>query len=329
MYILQTYSSAVFFCVITMVCWGSWANTQKFSSKDWRFELYYWDYGIGVFLSSILLAFTLGSTGSEGRSFLQDLAQADTNNLHSALLGGVLFNIANILLVAAIGIAGMAVAFPVGIGLALVVGVVTNYVDSPTGNLSIISIGVLLIVIAIILNAMAYKDIQGQSKGSKGLVLSLIAGSLMGFFYKYVALSMAQNFTLPETGKLSPYTALVMFSCGLLASNFVLNFLQMKFPFQGKALAFSDYFKGSSKDHLMGIVGGLIWFVGMAFSILASEKAGPALSYGLGQGATLVAAIWGIFIWKEFKTASSSTKRKLNWMLAFYAIGLGVLIVSK
>ena len=329
MYILQTYSSAVFFCVITMVCWGSWANTQKFSSKDWRFELYYWDYGIGVFLSSILLAFTLGSTGSEGRSFLQDLAQADTNYLHSALLGGVLFNIANILLVAAIGIAGMAVAFPVGIGLALVVGVVTNYVDSPTGNLSIISIGVLLIVVAIILNAMAYKDIQGQSKGSKGLVLSLIAGSLMGFFYKYVAMSMAQNFTLPETGKLSPYTALVMFSCGLLASNFVLNFLQMKFPFQGKPLTFSDYFKGSCKDHLMGIVGGLIWFVGMAFSILASEKAGPALSYGLGQGATLVAAIWGIFIWKEFKTASSSTKRKLNWMLAFYAIGLGLLIISK
>lgn len=329
MYILQSYSSAIIFCVITMICWGSWANTQKFNSKEWRFELYYWDYGLGVFLTAILLAFTLGSTGAEGRSFIDDLSQADQNNLHSAIIGGILFNIANILLVAAIGIAGMAVAFPVGIGLALVVGVVTNYLDNPAGNLSIISMGVLLIVAAIILNALAYKDILGQAKGSKGLILSLVAGSLMGFFYKYVAMSMAQNFAQPEVGKLSPYTALVMFSAGLLASNFVLNFLQMKFPFQGEPIGFSSYFKGSLKDHLLGVFGGLIWFVGMAFSILASEKAGPALSYGLGQGATLVAAIWGIFIWKEFKNAQANTKVKLNLMLVLYALGLGLLMLSK
>ena len=329
MFILQSYSSAVLFCVITMICWGSWANTQKFSSKDWRFELYYWDYGFGVFLSAILLAFTLGSSGAEGRSFLADIAQADASNIQSALLGGLLFDVANILLVAAIGIAGMAVAFPVGIGLALVVGVVTNYIDNPTGNLSIISIGVLLIVLAIILNALAYRDVLGKSKGSKGLVLALVAGSLMGFFYKYVAISMAQNFAKPELGKLSPYTALFMFSVGLMVSNFVLNFLQMKFPFQGNALSISSYFRGTLKDHLTGILGGFIWFVGMAFSILASEKAGPALSYGLGQGATLVAAIWGIFVWKEFESAEAFTKRKLVWMLVLYGIGLGVLILSR
>jgi len=329
MFILQNYSSAVIFCIITMICWGSWANTQKFSSKDWRFELYYWDYGFGVFLSAILLAFTLGSTGVEGRSFLVDLAQADASNLYAAMTGGVLFNLANILLVAAIGIAGMAVAFPVGIGLALVVGVITNYVANPSGNLLIIGLGVLFIVCAIMLNAMAYKDVLGQTKGSKGLILSLIAGLLMGFFYKYVAISMAHNFAQPEVGKLSPYTALFMFSIGLIASNLFLNSLQMRYPFQGKSISFSAYFSGNSKDHAMGLLGGLIWFIGMAFSIVASEKAGPALSYGLGQGATLVAAIWGIFIWKEFKMAKKSTKNKLNWMLVLYAIGLGLLILSK
>ncbi len=329
MFILQSYSTAVFFCVITMICWGSWANTQKFSSKDWRFELYYWDYGFGVLLSSLLLAFTLGSSGAEGRSFLEDLAQADASNLQSALLGGLLFNVANILLVAAIGIAGMAVAFPVGIGLALVVGVITNYLENPAGDLSLIGVGVLLIVAAIILNAMAYRDVLGKSKGSKGLLLALIAGSLMGFFYKYVAVSMSPNFAVPEVGKLSPYTALFMFSVGLMASNFLLNSLQMKFPFQGNSLSISSYFGGTFKDHLTGILGGLIWFVGMAFSILASEKAGPALSYGLGQGATLVAAIWGIYVWKEFQSAGKATKNKLNLMLLLYTLGLGLLIISK
>ena len=329
MFILETYTSAIFFCVITMICWGSWANTQKFSSNNWRFELYYWDYGIGVFLSSLLLAFTMGSMGSGGRSFVDDMLQADTTNLYSAVMGGVLFNVANILLVAAIGIAGMAVAFPVGIGLALVIGVITNYLENPNGNINLISVGVLLIVLAIILNALAYKDVLGSTKGSKGLLLSLFAGALMGFFYKYVAASMASNFAEPEMGKLSPYSALFMFSVGLLGSNFVFNSLQMKFPFQGHSLTFSTYFKGSARDHFMGILGGLIWFIGMAFSIIASEKAGPALSYGLGQGATLVAAIWGIFIWKEFKEVPAKTKLKLNLMLILYALGLALLILSK
>lgn len=329
MFILENYATAVVFCVITMFCWGSWANTQKFSSADWRFELYYWDYGLGVLLSSLLLAFTLGSNGAEGRSFLSDIAQAEQAHLKSAFLGGVLFNFANILLVAAIGIAGMAVAFPVGIGLAMVVGVVTNYLDQPTGNGWMIALGVLLIIVAMGLNALAYRDVQGQAKGSKGLILALIAGGMMGFFYKYVANSMAADFAMPEVGKLSPYTALVVFSFGLFVSNLLLNTLQMKFPFQGKSISFSSYFSGSLKDHAMGLLGGLIWFLGMAFSILASEKAGPALSYGLGQGATLVAALWGIYIWKEFKMASKATHIKLQWMLGLYAVGLILLVLSK
>src|ERR1700710_2468768 len=120
MFIIQSYSIAIVFCIITMLCWGSWANTQKLASKNWRFELFYWDYVIGILLFSILSAFTLGSNGVLGRGFLADLKQADQSNILSALIGGIVFNAANILFSAAIAIAGMAVAFPIGIGIALV-----------------------------------------------------------------------------------------------------------------------------------------------------------------------------------------------------------------
>src|SRR5215831_2431793 len=134
MFVLQSYPWAVVFCVITMFCWGSWANTQKLARKGWRFELFYWDYAIGVLLLTLVLGVTLGNTGGVGRSFWADLSQASGGSIGSALVGGAIFNLANILLVAAIEIAGMSVAFPVGIGLALIIGVIVNYVATPLGN---------------------------------------------------------------------------------------------------------------------------------------------------------------------------------------------------
>src|SRR6266702_7238956 len=157
MFVLQSYTWAVVFCVITMFCWGSWANTQKLARKGWRFELFYWDYVIGVLLLSLILGLTLGTHGTAGRPFLEDLGQASHSSIHSALLGGAIFNLANILLVAAIDIAGMSVAFPVGIGLALIIGVIVNYVAAPVGTLSLLSAGVALVTLAIILDAVAYR----------------------------------------------------------------------------------------------------------------------------------------------------------------------------
>lgn len=332
MFIVENYNLAIILCVITMLCWGSWANTTKLTSKDWRFELFYWDYGVGILLTTLLLAFTLGSNGSEGRAFLADINQADSANVYSALAGGVIFNLANILLVAAIAIAGMSVAFPVGIGIALVLGVLVNYMDNPQGNPLLIFGGVALIAVAIILNAKAYQKLQTNSAekvSQKGLILSVVSGCLMGLFYKYVAASMVADFNNPEIGKLTPYTALVFFAIGIVLSSFVFNTLQMKRPFLGTPVSFSDYFKGITKDHLIGILGGAIWCVGMSLSIIASGKAGPAVSYGLGQGATVVAAIWGIYIWKEFDTAPKGTKPILNVMLLLYIVGLAMIILSK
>jgi glucose uptake protein len=331
MFIIQDYSLAVIFTLVTMLCWGSWANTQKLTSKDWRFETFYLDYVFGILIASLIFAFTFGSFGEGGRSFLADVQQADSQSIQSAIIGGVVFNAANILLVAAITIAGMSVAFPVGIGLALVIGVIVNYLDNPVGDKTLLFCGKALIVIAILLNANAYRKMQsGQgSVSTKGLVLSVVAGILMGYFYKYVAASMFPDFNVPEAGKLSPYTAVFFFAIGVLLSNFLFNTLLMKRPFEGKPVSYADYFNGSFKNHLMGIVGGMIWCIGMSFNIIASGKAGPAISYGLGQGATIVAAIWGIYIWKEFKNAPKGTSNILNIMLLCYVIGLGMIIAAR
>ena len=329
MFIVQDYTLAVFFCVITMLCWGSWANTQKLAASSWRFELFYWDYVIGIVIFSLLLALTLGSTGEQGRSFIPDIMQADRENIFSAFIGGVIFNAANILLVAAIAIAGMSVAFPVGIGLALVIGVVVNYIRVPVGNVALLFGGVTFIVIAIILNSGAYRRMMSSAEiSTKGLVLSIVSGAMMGLFYKYVAASMFEDFTVPETGKLSPYTAVFIFSIGILASNFVFNSLLMRFPFAGTSVSYADYFRGSFRNHMTGVLGGSIWCLGMSFNIIASGKAGPAISYGLGQGATVVAALWGIYIWKEFKDAPKGTDAILKIMLLCFAAGLALIILS-
>ena len=331
MFILESYSLAVFFCLITMLCWGSWANTQKLAEKSWRFELFYWDYVMGILIMSLLFAFTLGSNGEQGRSFVSDLQQAENSNIISALLGGVIFNLANILLIAAISIAGMSVAFPVGIGIALIWGVIDNYLKVPSGDPVLIFTGVILIAIGIVMNALAYKKLTGsdQRVSSKGLMISIIAGILMAQFYGFVVDGMIKDFATPEAGKLTPYSSIVIFSIGIMISNFLFNTVLMKKPVQGTPVSYSDYFNGNFKSHLTGILGGIIWCIGMSFSIIASDKAGPAISYGLGQGAVLVAAIWGVFIWKEFKGAPKGTNSLLYVMFICFFVGLSLLVYSK
>lgn len=330
MFIPQTYSLAIILCVVTMLCWGSWGNTQKLSGKTWRFELYYWDYVLGILLFALLLGFTLGSTGEHGRAFIEDIRQADMGNILNALLGGVIFNASNILLVAAMAIAGMAVAFPVGVGIALALGVIINYAFAPQGNAAWLFGGVALVVAAIIIDAVAYKkhSTSLQKVSTKGILLSISAGVLMSLFYRFVASSMVTSFELPEAGKLTPYSAVFFFAIGVLISNLLFNYLIMKKPFAGEPVSFRDYAKGSFGVHLTGILGGIIWCLGMSMSIIASGKAGFAISYGLGQGATLIAALWGVFIWKEFKGASKSVNLLILFMFLAYLAGLALLVYA-
>ena len=337
MIIITSYFLAVIMCIITMMCWGSWANTQKLvSGKSWPFQLFYWDYSIGVLLIALIIAFTMGSCGAGGRSFIPDLAQASGGALFSAFIGGVIFNASNILLVIGIEVAGLAVAFPIGVGLALVIGVVTNYITDPVGNPIALFLGVGLVVIAIILSAVAYKKLQSNQSAEssntvKGVVVSLLAGVLMGTFYWFVMNSIGtSNYNQLIPGKLSPYSAITVFAFAVFVSSFLWNTINMYKPITGVPCTYSEYFsKGSPYIHLVGILGGVIWGIGNAFSFIAASAAGPSISYGLGQGATLVAAIWGVFIWKEFKNAPEGTNKIIGLMFAGYVIGLICIIMSR
>lgn len=329
MFIINSYSLAVFFTVITMFCWGSWANTQKLAGKTWRFELFYWDYVIGILLFTLILGFTLGSIGSQGRSFLTDIAQAETKYMLSPILGGIVFNLANILVAAAIALAGMSVAFPVGIGIAMVLGVFINYITKPYGNPVLLFLGVALVTVAIVIDAIAYKKISATSQKpkSKAILYSIIGGVLMASFYRFVSFSMdLDNFENPIEGKLTAYSGVFFFAIGIFISNFIFNTWFMKNPVEGSPVSYKDYFSGKISTHLVGILGGMIWAIGTSFSFLAAGKASPAISYGLGQGATMIAAAWGVFIWNEFKGANKITNQLIALMFALFIGGL-VLIV--
>ena len=331
MFIVSSYTLAVIFCFITMLCWGSWGNTQKLASKKWRYELFYWDYVIGMVLFALIIAFTMGSIGSQGRPFVEDLMQASGMGLLSVIIGGIIFNASNILLSASVSLAGLSVAFPLGVGLALVLGVIINFIGEPKGNAPILFLGVALVTIAIICNGIASGKVKREesSANSKGIILAVIAGVLMSFFYRFVAVAMdLNNFENPTPGMITPYTAIVVFSFGVLLSNFVFNTYVMKKPFIGTPVSYSEYFKGSFPTHLVGMLGGAIWCLGTAFSYIAAGKAGAAISYALGQGATMVAAIWGVFIWKEFKGTPKSVSWLLAVMFVFFISGLGLIIIA-
>ena len=338
MFIVNSYTLAVILCFVIMLCWGSWGNTQKLAAKSWRYELFYWDYVIGMVIFALILAFTAGSIGEAGRPFLADLKQASASSVLWILLGGIIFNASNILLSASTSIAGLSVAFPLGVGLALVLGVVNNYrvavqQGSKTGNVVLLALGVALVVCAIICNGIAAsrKGDSGISKADqkKGIILALIAGIVMSFFSSFVMRAMdTANFVTPAAGKVTPYTAIVLFTLGVLLSNFLFNTLVMRKPFVGEPVSYSQYFKGNFKTHLVGMLGGAIWCLGTALSYITAEKAGPAVSYALGQGAPMVAAIWGVFIWKEFKGAKKGVYGLLALMFCLFIAGLACIVAA-
>jgi glucose uptake protein len=326
MFTVHSAGMAILLCVLTMIGWGSWANTQKLAGQErWPFELFYWDYSIGVALTGILFCFTLGMFGSHGMPSSVNLSSASAGAIGRALLAGALFNLANILLVAAIDAAGMAVAFPVGIGLALVIGTAASYIQVPKGNLVLLICGVCLILLAMLVSALAHHRVSKgeESRKRSGLVFAIIAGLLMGFFYPQLmrAISPAFNTDPIQPGMLTPYTALLFFGIGVLVSSIPFNGWFMR----SRGSRFGDYSGAPISHHLPGILGGAIWMIALGLNVVASGVAGPAISYALGQGATLIAALWGIFIWHEFRGAPAGTNRLITLMLMAYAAGIALI----
>jgi glucose uptake protein len=341
----ETYTSALLLIILSMICWGSWANAFKLAGK-WRFELFYYDYSLGVLLAAIAAAYTFGSMGNE-LSFSDNLLIAMKRNMAYAVAGGVIFNLANMLLVAAISVAGLSVAFPIGIGLALVVGVIWNYFLNPQGNPILLTVGVVLVVSAILVDAMAYarharrspstaspvgktKAPAGSGRSFKGILLSLVSGVLMGSFYPLV--EMGKGAGVDNAG-LGPYAVAFMFSMGVFFSTFVFNLYFLNLPVQGEPLSMFSYFQGTLKQHALGIIGGIIWCTGAIANFVASSapksvQVGPAVSYAVGQGATMVSALWGLLVWKEFAGARSRVRTLLAVMLLLFLAGLLVISIA-
>jgi len=310
---------ALLMMITSAICWGSWANTFK-GVKNYRFELFYWDYALGIFLISVVLALTMGSTGHDASSFLNNVHSADTSNIVSTMVGGAIFNLANLLLVAAIDMAGLAIAFPVSIGIALVVGVISSYILQPKGNSVLLAAGVVCAVIAVVLDGKAYGSLAsaGRSVSNKSIVTCIVSGVLMGLWAPFVAHAMTTGNTL------GPYSIAVFLTLGALLSCLIWSVYFMKKPLVGEPVNFSGYFSGPASGHALGLLGGAIWGTGMVFNLVAASFTGVAISYAIGQSAPMVAALWGVLAWKEFKGAGSTAYVYLFVMFVFYALAIAL-----
>lgn len=338
----QTYNAALFLMILSMLCWGSWANTYKLAGK-WRFELFYFDYAFGLLLVAWIYALTFGNLGYDGFSFMDDLLHAGKRQWLYGFAAGMIFNFANMLLVAAISVAGMAVAFPIGIGVALIIGVTLSNAIKPAGNTTLLLIGCSLIVSAIVVDAIAYRLLgvlrheelarSGKAKSTlrptslKGIVLSLVSGLLMGSFFP-----MLEKGKQGETG-LGPYAIGAVFAAGVFISTFVYNIFFMNLPVEGDPVEFSEYFKGKPKQHLLGILGGAIWATGGIASFVAASapdqvQVGPAISYAMAQGATLISALWGLLVWREFKGSDARIWSLVALMLVLFTCGLALVSMA-
>ena len=329
MYLPETYHAALSLMILSMLCWGSWANTLKMCPR-YRFQLFYWDYAIGLALAAAILGHTAGSYGSVPPTFHHAIHSASTDVFLYAFIGGIVFNVANLLLVAAIDVAGLAVAFPVGIGLALVIGAVSNYLITPAANPLLLFGGVALVAVAIILDAAAYRkrEVTAQATTVRGIVISLVAGVLMGCFYPFVARALAGTPGHPSPG---PYAVSLFFAVGLLVSTIPANLLLMARPLDGKPpVKGAGYWEAPVSWHLAGVLGGAIWCVGGVANFVASgaHLVGPAVSYTIGQGATMISACWGVFVWGEFSGAPRSAKTLLTFMFVFFLAGLGAVALA-
>ena len=315
MFVPTTFAAALLMTVLSTVCWGSFANTFK-GTRNYRFELYYWDYGIGIFLISVVLAFTMGSYAGGPSAFLANLHHADGINLFYAALGGFIFNIANVLLVAGIEIVGLAVAFPISIGIALVEGVVLSYALQPRGNPVLLGAGVLMAVVAVVLVGKAYGALRVSVVSRRGVVVCVISGLLMGIFAPFVTRAMTRGNTL------TPYTTAVFLTLGAFLCCFVFNTILMRRPIVGSPVAAADYFRASGTYHALGLLGGTIWGIGTVFNFVAASLVGVAISYAIGQASPMVACLWGVFVWKEFRGANARAKGYLAAMFAAYLLAL-------
>ena len=337
----QTPAAVLFLMILSLLCWGSWANCYKLAGK-WRFELYYFDFAAGVVIAAFLYAMTVGSLSYDGFSFVDDMLHAGKRQWLFGFMGGVIFNLGNMILMSAISVAGMAVAFPVGIGVATIVGTTLAYAAGRSGSPALLFAGCALMAAAVVAAALAYgfhavlrhEELARSGKAAstrrpspiKGIVLAMVSGLLLGSFFPLVDKAREG-----EIG-LGPYATAAVFAAGIFLSTFVFNVFLMNLPVEGEPIEIPDIFKSTRKQHLLGLAGGAVWCTGLVASLVAASapvevRVGPVAGYFLAQGFALIAALWGILLWKELKGADLRVKALTVFMFLLFLYGL--LVISQ
>ena len=322
MFLPESSIAAILMMLVGMICWRSWPTIQKLTK--WRFEFFYFDFAIGTFVAGALIAATLGSLFAPPTCW-QNLAVANRGAVLLILLSGVIWNLANVLLVNGIALVGMAVAFPISIGLALVLSTIGGYFVMPRGNPTLLAAGVALVFAAVVVNSLAYSSNTAERKSASrmGLIACLLAGVLIATVGPVVGKALSAN---PQ---LSPYGITLLFTFAALASTFPILYWFMRNPLDGPPTRPCVYWNGTPAQHIEGILAGSIWTLGAALTWTAANQVGIALAMAIGQANPLVAAIWGIVAWHEFDKASRRSKLLLALMFLLYVTGLLMLVLSR
>ena len=335
----QSYQAVLFLTVLSLLCLGSWASAFKFAGK-WRFELFYLDFAIGLMLAAVIFAFTLGNIGYDGFNFLDDIQHAGKRQWMFVFLAGTIFNLGNVLLMAAVSVSGLAVAFPMGMGLALLLGTVMGIAGRPAGNSLLLGLGCLLILTSIVVNAVSYRIMgvakhealarAGQAKSTrrpspmKGIILALLSGILLGSFTPLVEKAREGDLGL------GPYAAGFLFALGVFVSSFVYDIFFMNLPVDGEPVEFGEYLRGKWKQHASGLGSGFVWYAGMVLawvctSIPAAIQGAPLPRFMMAQGAPVLAALWGIVVFREFKDSDVRVKVLGTLMLVLFICGVAMI----
>ncbi|MCS7024567.1 MAG: hypothetical protein NZV14_07180 [Bryobacteraceae bacterium] len=322
--------------VASMLLLGAWANTFKAAGGKWRYELFYFDFALGMLLTAMISAFTLGSFGSE-LSFADNLSVTGKRQIGLGVIAGGVFNLANMLLMAGVSVAGLATAFLISASLTVSLSSVTAYFWQGKQNAALVLGGATLLLLAAVLAALAFSSFRKETSPSKkklgigkAIAVSAASGVLMTAFPPVAGFAKSGDIGL------GPYTLAFTIAVGVFFSTFVFNIYFMNLPIEGQALSFGDYFRGNLRLHLLGLLGGAIWMAGATCSFLAASPAGdsqrvvlnPAVANLLAYAPVVVASLSGLLVWREFQGSSRRT-RSLVWLsLLTVVVGIGLVSVA-
>ncbi|MCU1259435.1 MAG: putative integral rane protein [Bryobacterales bacterium] len=337
-----SYLATLVVIILGMLCWGLWANTFKLAG-NWRFELYYLDFAFGASLLAVVAALTAGTLGFDGFSFTDDLLHAGKTQDLEGFIAGMIFNFGNMLLVAAVGLAGLSIALPVAMGVALVLDVILAFIFRPQGNSAVLFAGAAIILVALVTAIYAFRYYRlsqvdelvktGKVKSTrrrvslKGVFVALVSGLFLGGFLPLLEKSQATD------AGLGPYGETFVFAAGIMLSTILYNLFFMNLPVSGQPLEIIDYFKSPLRQHLMGLLGGVLWCSGMLLLLVGGRAEGtaalsPAAIFGISQSSTVIAALCGLLLWKEFAAADLRVRAMTFVMIVLFTCGLAMLAIG-